>query len=228
MKKLLIFGQNKAEIEKVAKDIGFEIVEKEPDIVASYGGDGTFMGTENMFPGIPKFPLKNSRICKLGFDLPNEEILKRIWAGEYRIDEEMKIEASANGEKVVGLNEIIVHNSDPRRAIRYTLSIGGKKITNEIIGDGVAISTPIGSTGYYRSITDSFFQVGIGIAFNNSTEQADHMVVKEDSQILIKILRSPAMIYADNIAKEIILGDGDEVSVRKAKEAARIIRLLAT
>jgi len=226
MKKLLIFGQNKEEIEKAAKDIGFEIVESEPEIIASFGGDGTFMMAEHTFPGVPKFPLRNSRICKLCFDMPNEEILKRIWAGEYKIEEEMKIEASANGEIVFGLNEIIVHNSDPRRAIRYTLSIGGKKITNEIIGDGVAISTPIGSTGYYRSITDSFFQVGIGIAFNNSTEQSDHMVVKEDSEILIKILRSPAMIYADNNPKEIILGDGDEVFVRKAKVAAKIIKLL--
>jgi len=75
----------------------------------------------------------------------------------------------------------------------------------EFIGDGLVVATPFGSTGYYRSITDSYFELGIGIAFNNSTEQADSLVVKEQRQIKVLITRGPALLYADNQTKIINL-----------------------
>lgn len=224
--KLLIYGNNTEEIKKLAEKTGFEIVDRSPEIVGSYGGDGTFMMAEHDFPGVPKFLLKGSRVCKLCSKFSNEEVLKKIASGKYREKEQMKIEAKTKSEKIVGLNEIIVHNSDPRRAIRYEIIIDGEKMHNEIIGDGVAVSTPIGSTGYYRSITDSFFQVGIGVAFNNSTEQSDHMVLKEDSKIKVKILRGPAIVYADNGNEEIMLKEGDEIFISKSDEKAKIIKII--
>lgn len=224
--KLLLYGHKDIEINKLAKKAGFTVVEKNPDVLASIGGDGTFMRAENKFPGIPKFILKKSRTSKKGHDFPVEETLKKVISGEYRVEEEIKIETVFKGKKIVGLNEIIIHNLDPRRAIRYEIFVNDRKIGYEIIGDGVVISTPYGSTGYYRSITDSIFEVGIGLAFNNSTEQSDHMVLKEDSVIRIKIIRGPAMAYADNDEIEIPLNDGDLIEIKKSKDKAKIIKLL--
>ena len=224
--KLLIFGKETAGIEKLAKKVGFKIVDKNPEVVASYGGDGTFMKAENEFPGIPKFALKKSKICKKCADLPNEEILRKVLEGEYSVEKEIKLESIYKGKRIVGLNEIIVHNHDPRKAIRYEVFVNDRKIDKEIIGDGVVISTPYGSTGYYLSVTDGTFEVGIGLAFNNSTEQSEHMVLKEDSEIKIRILRGPAMAYADNNKLEIPLNDGEEIVVSKSKDTARIIKLL--
>ena len=76
-------------------------------------------------------------------------------------------------------------------------------------------STPIGSTGYYRSITRSTFELGIGIAFNNTTEQYNHMVLKEDSIIKVVILRGPAFCYVDNHDEEIVIEEGDEICIKK-------------
>jgi NAD+ kinase len=224
--KLLIYGHKTEEINEMAKKAGFKIVSKNPDMVASYGGDGTFMKAESEFPGIPKFALKKSKICKKCLDIPNEETLKKVFAGEYSVEEEIKIESTSKGKRIVGLNEIIVHNSDPRRAIRYEVFVNDKKIDGVIIGDGIVVSTPYGSTGYYRSITDGTFDVGIGLAFNNSTEQSKHMVLKENSEVKIRIIRGPAMAYADNDTKEITLNDGDEIVINKSKEKAKIIKLL--
>lgn len=223
---LLIYGQKTEEIKELAEKAGINIVESNPEIVASYGGDGTFMEAENKFPGVPKFALKKSKICKLCQNLPTEEIFRKLMASEYIVKEEIKIEANFEGVKIIGFNEIIVHNIDPRRAIRYEIYVNGKKVGNEIIGDGVVISTPYGSTGYYRSITDSFFEVGIGVAFNNSTEQSDHMVLKEDSEIVVKIVRGKAIVYADNSEEEIILDDGHEIVVRKSSKGARLIKFV--
>ncbi len=224
--KILIYGHGTEETKELAEKAGFQIVEKNPDIVASVGGDGTLMKSEKDFPGIPKFILKKSKTSKKSHNLSPEDLLKKIIKKEYKLEDEIKIEAIYKNKSIVGLNEIIVHNIDPRRAIRYEIFINDKKIGNEIIGDGVVVSTPYGSTGYYRSITDSFFEVGIGVAFNNSTEQSDHMVLKEDSKILVKITRGEAIVYADNNDEEIILDSGDEILIKKYKNKAKIVKFI--
>lgn len=223
--KVLIFGKESKTITDLVKKSGFEIVDKNPDIIASYGGDGTLMRSEFEFPGVPKLVLKGSWVCKLCANLPNEDILNLVKNGKYRVEEFMKLEAAAHGKKLVALNDIVAHNADPRHAIRYRIFVNGKEISGEIIGDGVVIATPLGSTGYYRSITDSFFEMGIGLAFNNSTEQSDHMVLKENSQIKIKVARGPVIVYADNQSSAIALEEGEELVVKKSEETAKIVRV---
>ena len=65
--------------------------------------------------------------------------------------------------------------------------------------------------------------MGIGLAFNNSTEQSDHMVLKDQSVIKIRIIRGPAVIYADNQKEEIQLTVQDEALIRLAKTKAHIV-----
>jgi NAD+ kinase len=84
-------------------------------------------------------------------------------------------------------------------------------------------ATPFGSSAYYRSITHSLFQVGIGLAFNNSTEPVDHMVLREDSLIEVTILRGPAIVAVDNNPERVSLLEGDTFLVRKSSEPARIL-----
>lgn len=221
--KALVFGKNKTAIEPLAKEAGFEVVEKNPEFVVSFGGDGTLMKAEYAWPGVPKIVLKDSMICKKCSVFPNEEVLKRVRDGKYSVEELIKLDVVANGKTRTALNDIIVHNKDPRHAIRYSLSVNGRTLGEAVIGDGVVISTPFGSTAYYRSITDSSFELGIGLAFNNSTEQSDHIVLKEDSEIKIKIIRGPAIVYADNQEEEITLEKGNEVIIRKSKDKAQIV-----
>lgn len=220
---VLIFGSNASEIIPFVEGAGFTIVDKNPDIVISYGGDGTLMRSEHAFPGIPKLVLKGSSICKFCSPLPNEEILSRTANGEFIERKLIKLEARAKGKILIAVNDIVIHNGDPRHAIRYTLTIDTKKIGEEIIGDGIVVATPLGATGYYRSITDSSFDVGLGLAFNNSTEQSDHMVFDDDKTVTLTITRGPAIVYADNIPETIELTEGDTIHVAKSKETGTLI-----
>lgn len=198
-----------------------------PELIACYGGDGTVLHAEQEFPGVPKLILKGSRICKLCSKLGNEEVLARVGAGRFTTREFPKLEAEANGTTLVGMNDIIVHNADARHGIRYRLLVNGEALGGEIIGDGIVVATPLGSTGYYRSITDSFFTVGIGIAFNNSTEQSDHMVVGDGSVIRLSVTRGPAVVYADNNPVFLTLEDGGEVTISKSAATARLLSVEA-
>jgi hypothetical protein len=47
-------------------------------------------------------------------------------------------------------------------SIRYEIYINGRQVGEEIIGDGVVFQL-LWINRYYRSITDSFFEVGIGV-----------------------------------------------------------------
>lgn len=226
--KVVIFSppESKREaIHKLAAGRGFSIVEKDPEFVLSYGGDGTFMRAEGIWPGIPKVILRGSAVCKLCSSFENEDVLDRVARGEYSIEELWKLEVQVKGKKLEGVNDIVVHNADPRHAIRYKISVNGLPVGDQVIGDGIVVATPLGSTGYYRSITDSFFETGMGLAFNNSTEQSDHMVLREDSTISITITRGPAVVYADNKGDVFELKEGDEAEIRKSSSVARIVRV---
>ncbi len=228
--KVLLFASPHHEARDVAiargllQRAGVVLTDVRPDVVVSYGGDGTFMQAEYAYPGVPKLLLKKSRICKLCSPVSNKDVIARFLKKQYRVESLMKIEARAKGKKLLGINDIIVHNQDPRHAIRYEILIDEKPMGKEIIGDGIVAATPLGSTGYYRSITDSFFEVGMGLAFNNSTEQADHMVLRDSARIVIHIVRGPAIVYADNQPESVVLEAGDDVVLRMSKQRAHIIR----
>src|SRR3989338_147280 len=226
MKVALVDTVKKKEGEKLLSAAGFSVVSCNPDMVVSYGGDGTIMRAEQKFPGVPILPLRASMVCKLCPDISNEEILSRVKNGKFAVSEMWKIQASTKGVTLDGMNDVIVHNADPRHAIRYTIFVNNKPMGGEIIGDGMVIATPFGSTGYYRSITDSYFEVGIGVAFNNSTEQSDHIVLDENSVIGISVLRGQAIVYVDNRKETIFLGENDIVEIRKSDKIARVVVLL--
>jgi len=222
--RILIFGDEREKIIPLVKEFGFEITDQNPEMIFSYGGDGTLMQSEFAFPSVPKVILKNSHICKLCSELTNEEILTKIKQKKFTLQKLWKLEACSKKRKIYALNDIVVHNQAPQHAIRYKVYLDDKQIGKETIGDGIVVATPLGSTAYYHSITDGFFETGIGLAFNNSIEQTDHIVLKENRRIRLTVTRGPAVVYADNQKEMIILQPGDKVSIKKSDKTAQIVK----
>ncbi|MBT3407256.1 hypothetical protein HN415_01090, partial [Candidatus Woesearchaeota archaeon] len=172
MKSYQIIGHNKKSVEslkKLLKRLGFKYEKKDPDMIISLGGDGTFLYSERKFPGIPKLLIKDSQVCSKCQNLKFDEIFMKILLKNYIILEHSKLVATFNKKKYLATNDFIIRNKTPTHAIRYQVTVDEKE-TLVIIGDGVVISTPFGSTGYYNSITRTNFNQGIGIAYNNTTK----------------------------------------------------------
>ena len=129
------------------------------------------------------------------------------------------------GKILTALNDVFLHNADFASALRYRVKIDGELYANEVAGDGVCLATPHGSSAYYRSITHSLFRTGIGLAFSNSTEEVDHLVLDENSSVEVTITRGPGILLADNSPERITVNEGDTVVFSKSEEYAQVFDL---
>jgi NAD+ kinase len=226
LKKVLVVSRvDTSGVEGILVKEGFEVVDVDPDFIVCLGGDGTVLFSERSFPGVPKLVIKTSRVCRRYGYAPHElfGVLGRIREGDFELVEELKLVGMAEGVKIEGLNEIQVHLKLPYSAVRFSVSVDGKEFSN-LIGDGVVVATPFGSTGYYTATGGEPFEKGIGISFNNlHWKRFDSFVSPDDSVVKVAISRGPAWFLADNNKRFVELNAGDSAVVRKAKGVARFI-----
>jgi len=223
--RVAICGRNLDELTAILATLPVEIVPEKPDVVIAYGGDGALLGAERDFPGVPKCPIRDRRGSPKCPDHTVEGTLARLLAGTLQVSRLITLEAAAGARRIAGINDVVVNKRIISSAVRYRLWLGDELYKNQIVGDGLVIATPFGSTGYYRSITHSLFRVGIGLAFNNSTEPLDHLVVAQETQIRVEVLRGPAVLLADNNPSRISLRQGDVVTVERQLRETEILGL---
>ena len=145
-------------------EFGIEVVEsysEDVDLLACIGGDGTFLSFVHKC-GFPSAPIIGINTGHLGFfqeALPNNlrETLEYITAGKYQLQSIRPVQAkiiTRRGEFLrTGLNEIVVRGPYSH-ASHYEISIDNTKI-QDFSGDGILISTPVGSTAYNYSLGGS-------------------------------------------------------------------------
>ena len=146
------------------KEFGFEIADEyseDVDLLACIGGDGTFLSFVHKC-GFPKAPIIGINTGHLGFfqeALPSnlKETLENITKGDYQLQNISPVQAkiiTRRGEFMrTGLNEIVVRGPYSH-ASHYEISIDNTKI-QDFSGDGIIISTPVGSTAYNYSLGGS-------------------------------------------------------------------------
>jgi len=222
--KVAVVSKERTKIENKLKEFGFTLDKRNPDLVIAFGGDGTALYAERIYPGIPRILIKRRK------DKIDEKKLSRVFLAlkekKFKIKEEIKVEGILNRrKKLIGLNEIGVHHKTPIKTIRLKVKVNEKTIAEELIGDGIIVATPYGSTAYFYSICKRKFSKGLGIAFNNAKTRRKCFIVKEGSRIKVEVLREEGWVTADNDERMIPIKKGDEIIIKKAKEKARIIEI---
>ncbi|MBE6358889.1 MAG: hypothetical protein E7057_06550 [Lentisphaerae bacterium] len=198
---------------------------EEPELIVTHGGDGALLGAEREFPGIPKLPLRDTVTAPTCAIHQAEKIFAAFISGELVMTKLPKLRASTSAGLLYGINDLVVNTAEPTSALRYRVSIDGELHAQEVVGDGVCFSSIHGSTAYYRSITRGIFKVGVGLAFSNSTEVVDHLVLPENSVVTVEILRGEALVMADNDPCKLRLAVGDKVILQQTAETAAIFGL---
>ena len=226
--KVAVVGLVRNLVEKQLPKFGLKLDKKNPDIVISFGGDGTSLYGERVYPGVPRIMIKHSKICNRCKEHDFSKVLPALKEGRFKFKEEIKVEGIVNKnprKKLVGLNEISIHHIIPTKSLRFRVKVNGKIVAEEAIGDGLVIATPYGSTAYFYSVSRKKISKGLGIAFNNTKKRRKSIVVKDNSIIEVEILRGQGLMTADENERMIPLEKEDVITIKKARGKARIIEL---
>lgn len=225
--KFFLHGKHLEVISEKVRAYGFSVVEnpEEADLILCYGGDGAMLGAAALYPHKIKFPLRDAETAPLCDEHSVDIQLQMFKEDKLHITELPRLCGEACGKRLFGINDIFIHNRIHVSAMRYDVRIDGELYGREIVGDGVGVSTVHGSTAYYRSITHSIFRTGIGLAFSNSTELVNHLVLPEKSRIDITVLRGPCEMVADNYPESISLQEGDNATIMLSGETTPVLGL---
>ena len=231
--RILLYGAEARDLEpEIAKHANLVLVDDDPDVVVSYGGDGTLLSAELRWPGLPKVPIKNSRRGVRCMAHPPNMVIERLAAGGLVHVAYMKLECELRHPDqaepicdLTAMNEFNVHMGHINSAVRFPLTLDDEPYQNgrEIIGDGLVISTPFGSTAYFNHITRGVFHAGLGIAFKSPAARTTHLVVADTVTVRVAIARGPAILGFDNSPDYFDLREGDILTVRKHPRPATLL-----
>lgn len=128
------------------------------DLALVLGGDGAILRAARQM-GYRQTPVLGVNLGKLGFlaDLSPDELRAgwpRVLQGDYRITHhlmfECVVETPGGKTTALGLNDVTVHAGPPFHMIDLDLLVDGE-VVSTVSGDGLIISTPVGSTAHNLS-----------------------------------------------------------------------------
>lgn len=156
--RLVPFLQEHAEVVLFDLYQEHDLIGVEADIALVLGGDGAILRAARQM-GYRQIPVLGVNLGKLGFlaDLNPREIcdcFPTILRGEYRVTRHLMFEClvdSPTGSRTyLGLNEIAIQAGPPFHMIDLELEVDGEPVSH-FGGDGLILSTPIGSTAHSLS-----------------------------------------------------------------------------
>lgn len=222
---------------------GLDIVEEyDPSaVIVTIGGDGTILYAARNYPEPRILPVRagTSKGNRAAFDVDHlVENLQALEAGNAAITTRQfsTLTAETDGEQLAdgfrALNEISLHHSSPVLAATFAVRIEDESVREfpELIGDGVLVATPFGSTGYFTAITGQTFTEGFGVAFNNIHTPADtpEFVLCSESVVvefeLLSTKRSSgAVLTRDDDSSPYELSEGQTVTIRAGDRTVELL-----
>lgn len=207
---------------------------KNLELIIVLGGDGTILGVARRVSKYINCPILGVNIGNLGFIASVEfneldKALEEFKLGNYKIEKRMMIETSINNksfENNKALNDIVIARGTLSRMLKYTIIVDGKEYSS-FNGDGVIISTPVGSTAYSLSAGGPLITPGLNVIsivpICAHGLNAKPLIVSGNSIVeIIPSIKEEAYLTIDG-QKSVKLDNGDYIKIIQCKEAFNII-----
>lgn len=212
------------------------------DFALVLGGDGTILrASKKLYEfDIPVFGINFGNVGYLTACNPDTaiECINRVVKGEYKLESRLMLEgcvirAGKTVHSFVALNEATLFRSTLKKAFSSEVYINGMN-TETVLGDGIIVSTPTGSTSYNLSaggpvltpesnnmvITPLSPMHFVCSSIVTSGEDTIEIKVKNDGMLK----DSPISLEIDGDS-DFEIYDGDVVRIRKAKNTAKTIKV---
>ncbi len=230
-------------VSKFLRDKGKEVVEcgdfeeidpKGFDLAIAIGGDGTLLRLFHKIKGaIPILGIKNGSYGLL-MELSEENLiqgLNKLVKGDFWIEKAPTIEIPESN--IFALNEILLSTPKIGKALKMRILVDGT-IVNGFLGDGLLISTPLGSLAYALSEGGSSIDpranvleiVPVNPWPPSMLVPTSSTIIPMDSTLLIEADRE-MLVVPDGCIEECLLYD-KRVEIEASREKAKLVRFSTT
>jgi len=206
------------------------------DLLIALGGDGTVLRASRLCASAG-LPMLGVNVGNFGFLTEVQrtgwrEVLPRLLAGDYRLEERMMLHIShLRRGKILDewevLNEVVVCRGEMVRPVNLVARVEGYTLAS-YVADGLIASTPTGSTAYALAVDGPVLPpelrniLLVPIAPHMSFDRA--IVLSEGAEVNITVqTRHDAVLSADG-QPPVKVVNGDEVLVKASAHPARFIR----
>ncbi len=205
------------------------------DIALVFGGDGAILRAARQM-AYRQVPVLGVNLGRLGFlaDIHPDEFQASfldVVRGNYRVTRHLMFEClveNNNQQIFLGLNEVAVHTMPPFHILDLELEVEGVPVAR-LSGDGVIISSPIGSTGHNLSAGGPILAQELSafvitpicahtLTYRPIVESADkvHTIrLGEEEQ---------AMVIVDG-QESVVVGPGQKIVIRKAPVSFGLVKV---
>ncbi|NLL22650.1 MAG: NAD(+)/NADH kinase [Tissierellia bacterium] len=248
MKRVFVYNNRRKESLNVKNQVmsllrrhQFELTKKNPEVILVIGGDGTMLSAIRSL-GEMQIPFLGVNTGSLGFLpglLPHEidQLPALLGNDKFYVDSFPLLEVvshTVRGKEVVNyaFNEMIIKHYNPRLMEAHIYI--NKRPFNYFTGDGLIVSTPIGTTGYaiwaggaaIHSELDVFQITPLQPNDNRINRPLKNsLVLPANSEIQIKVIlahRRSAMVACDGV---VVSEDHiQDVTIRLADRRVKILR----
>jgi NAD+ kinase len=106
--KIKLLGKNLHDIAPLLRKYSLFECDGDFEAVITHGGDGSLLGAERDYPGVPKFPIRDAATAPTCAEHSLEKRLELFASGKYSITRLAKVQASLNGKTLTALNDVFL------------------------------------------------------------------------------------------------------------------------
>ncbi len=210
-------------------------VGNEAEMCIAVGGDGTFVRAAQEYSG-PILPIRSEERGSIGYysDVNLDDIdfvVRSLKHGKFSVEKlENKIEIEYKGKSYYAVNEALMHNVLEEVSFKiYEIKNGKRQEIYPYVmsGDGILITSSIGSTAYNKSAGGPILLVPdvMCLTFLNADGPYRNSIVVDSSKVIeIEVVKYNGVLRYDGIEIK-LLKPGDKFRVRVSKRELRIVRL---